>query len=67
MLIVEELPASTKVMESMELYPWHIETKYYKADVGLCATEERTIGDQQFAESVQAFIVHFDTQQVFEI
>ena len=63
-LSVEELPASVHVLEDVYSYPWHIDTKYYTADVLLCTTNDRTIGDKSFAEAVQAFVVMFDSKQV---
>ena len=63
-LSVEELPASVHVLEGVYSYPWHIDTKYYTADVLLCTTDDRTIGDKSFAEAVQAFVVIFDTKEV---
>ena len=66
-LSVEELPASVHVLEDVYSYPWHIDTKYYTADVLLCTTNDRTIGDKSFAEAVQAFVVMFDSKQVWYI
>ena len=61
---MEQLPASVRVLEDVHSYPWHIDTKYYTADVLLCTTNDRTIGDESFAETVQAFVVMFDSKQV---
>jgi len=66
-LSVEELPASVHVVEDVYSYPWHIDTKYYTADVLLCTTNSRTIGDKSFAEAVQAFVVMFDSKEVWYI
>jgi len=63
-LSVEQLPACGHVLEDVCSYPWHIDNKYYTADVLLCTTHNRTIGDKAFAEAVQAFIVVFDSKQV---
>ena len=63
-LSVDELPSPTPRIESIVGYPWSVNTKYYTADIELCTTESRTIGDQQFAESVEAFIAYFDCAQV---
>ncbi|XP_053405580.1 alpha- and gamma-adaptin-binding protein p34-like isoform X2 [Mercenaria mercenaria] len=62
-LKVESLPEGNKVIENIVSYDWRIDTKYYTADVRLCLTKERTIGDEEFAESVQAFVVHFDAEK----
>jgi len=66
-LSIEELPASVHVLEDVYSYPWHIDTKYYTADVLLCTTAGRTIGDKSFAEAVQAFVIMFDSKQVWYI
>ncbi|XP_046366789.2 alpha- and gamma-adaptin-binding protein p34-like [Haliotis rufescens] len=62
-LDTENLPAAQHVTESIKAYDWHIDTKYYTADVSLCTSLKRTIGNQQFATAVQAFIVYFDPKQ----
>jgi len=61
---VDELPSATHVMEGVYSYPWHVDTKYYTADVLLCTTADRTIGDESFAETVQAFVIMFDSTEV---
>ena len=63
-LNVSELPEEKAVVESVVSYDWHIDTKYYAADVLLCTTNARTIGDESFADSVQAFVAYFDSQEV---
>ena len=60
-IIGGDLPNGTHVLEQIESYPWHIDTKYYTADVRLCTTETRTFGDEEFAASVHGFILYFDT------
>ena len=62
---MEELPESVHVLEDVYFYPWHIDTKYYTADVSLCTTADRTIGDKSFAEAVQAFVIIFDSREVW--
>ncbi|CAG5119102.1 unnamed protein product [Candidula unifasciata] len=59
-LKVPELPQPQIVSDHIERYEWSFETKYYSARAHLCTTDVRTIGDQEFAESVQAFIHFFD-------
>ena len=63
-LNISELPKGQAVVESVMSYDWHIDTKYYTADVQLCTTNARTIGDENFADSVQAFVAYFDSQEV---
>lgn len=60
----ETLPDSKHIIEEIIGFDWKIETKYYTADTLLCIAEKRTIGDQAFAERVQAFVVNFDADQV---
>ena len=59
----DSFPVATPMMEDIKAYPWHIDTKYYTADIRLCTTESRTIGDKAFADSVQAVVIHFDTTE----
>lgn len=68
-LQTETLPERKIVIENVVGYDWQISTKYYTADVLLCSTKERTIGDRNFAESVDAFIVYFnaDEESSFEL
>jgi len=40
-----------------DIYPLRLETKYYTSDVGLCVLNSPTIGDQTFAESVEAVVL----------
>lgn len=62
-LQVNELPASNHILENIFSYPWHINTKYYTADINLCITNDRTIGNREFAKSVGAIVITFDTNQ----
>lgn len=62
-LQAEKLPQCEHILENITSYKWSIDTKYYTADVDLCLTMKRTIGDQKFAESVQAFIAYFDAEE----
>ncbi|XP_013792195.1 alpha- and gamma-adaptin-binding protein p34-like isoform X1 [Limulus polyphemus] len=41
----------------------HIDTKYYSADIQLFTTVQKELVNKDFAESVQAAILHFDTSQ----
>jgi hypothetical protein len=62
---VDELPEPTKLEDGINAYPWHIDTKYYTADVNLCSIEKKTLGSEQFAMSVEAVVIHFDSNKVF--
>jgi len=48
-------------VEGIRSYLWHITTKYYEADVHVCAMDERTIANKEFAESVNAVVLYFDS------
>jgi len=60
---VDELPEPTKFEDGIIAYPWHIDTKYYTADVNLCSVEKKTLGSEQFAMSVEAVVMHFDSNK----
>lgn len=59
----DELPEATPVEEGIKAYPWHIDTKYYTADVNLCSVEKKTLGSEQFAVSVEAIVINFDNNR----
>ncbi|XP_067015530.1 alpha- and gamma-adaptin-binding protein p34 [Anabrus simplex] len=59
----DELPDSTLVEEGIRAYPWHIDTKYYTADVNLCSVAKKTLGSEQFAVSVEAVVIKFDNNR----
>ena len=61
---VSKLPEGQQMSDGIVAYPLHIDTKYYTADVCLCTCQDRTIGDEAFADSVQAVVLHIDTRQV---
>lgn len=58
-----ELEGGVNDLENIWHYNWHIDTKYYTADIELCHTSERTIGNTEFAELVQAVIIYFNPNQ----
>ncbi len=64
MLGTPGLPTAKPVLEQIEAYPWHIDTKYYTADINICTTPTRTIGNEEFAENVQGFVLYFDASEV---
>jgi hypothetical protein len=61
---IDELPEPTKLEDGINAYPWHIDTKYYTTDVNLCSVEKKTLGSEQFAMSVEAVVIHFDSNKV---
>ena len=57
---MSELPVPSVTTPEIKSYEWNIDTKYYRTKIHLSTTDKRTIGDQEFAESVEAFIHYFD-------
>ncbi|KAF4530762.1 hypothetical protein B566_EDAN007984 [Ephemera danica] len=57
----ESVPDPTIIEEDIAAYPWHIDTKYYTADIHLCSLAKKTIGSKEFAECVGATIINFDS------
>lgn len=66
-LNVDSLPDGRDIIEKIQAFPWHIDTKYYTADIDICTTDSKTIGNQEFAESVQAVILYFNSKEVRKI
>ncbi|PSN50392.1 Alpha- and gamma-adaptin-binding protein p34 [Blattella germanica] len=60
---VDELPEATQLEDGINAYPWHIDTKYYTTDVNLCSVEKKTLGSEQFAVSVEAVVINFDSNK----
>ncbi|KAK0070252.1 alpha- and gamma-adaptin-binding protein p34 [Biomphalaria pfeifferi] len=59
-----DLPTPKVVCDEIESYEWHFETKYYDTTIQLCTTENRTIGNEDFASSVEAFVHYFDPNSI---
>jgi len=57
---------SEDLLDGIKEYPWFIETKYYEAAIRVCSLEKKTIADQEFADSVEAVVIHFDSFRVRE-
>lgn len=57
---VTDLPKPKVISDQILSYDWKFETKYYRTTIQLCTTDNRTIGDKDFAQSVEAFIHFFD-------
>ncbi|XP_010153666.1 PREDICTED: alpha- and gamma-adaptin-binding protein p34, partial [Eurypyga helias] len=45
----------------VNFYPWTIDNKYYSADIHLCVVPNTFLVTEDIAESVQAFVVYFDS------
>ena len=50
--------------DAVRFYPWTIDNKYYSADINLCVVPNKFLVTAEIAESVQAFVVYFDSTQV---
>jgi len=48
----------------VSFYPWTIDNKYYSADIHLCVVPNTALVTGAIAESVQAFVVYFDSSIV---
>ena len=47
----------------IEAYTWNLDTKYYNTVVRLCAPKHRIVPSQEFADTVEAVILHFDARE----
>ncbi|XP_006001845.1 alpha- and gamma-adaptin-binding protein p34 [Latimeria chalumnae] len=61
---VDELSESTTKTE-VRSYPWKIDNKYYTADINLYIVPNTSLLTAEIAESVQAFVVYFDSSTKF--
>jgi hypothetical protein len=64
MLGVDELPEAIVLDSEIHAYPLLLDTKYYTAYIHLCTMKSQTIGSQDFAESVGAAVIKFDSDNV---
>lgn len=62
-LMMGELPEAGELEKGIVSYPWHIDSKYYKADIQLCSMESKIISSPDFANSVQGVVLYFDSEQ----
>ncbi|XP_034988174.2 alpha- and gamma-adaptin-binding protein p34 [Zootoca vivipara] len=59
-----ELPGDVSTGSGARFYPWTIENKYYSADIHLCVVTNQFLVTAEIAESVQAFLVYFDSTSI---
>ncbi|XP_051012590.1 alpha- and gamma-adaptin-binding protein p34 isoform X2 [Acomys russatus] len=59
----EEPVVETTPSDAVRFYPWTIDNKYYSAEVNLCVVPSRFLVTAEIAESVQAFVLYFDSTQ----
>jgi hypothetical protein len=53
--------------DAVRFYPWTIDNKYYSAEINLCVVPSKFLVTAEIAESVQAFVVYFDSTQVSSV
>ncbi|XP_044923545.1 alpha- and gamma-adaptin-binding protein p34 isoform X2 [Mustela putorius furo] len=59
----EDLVVEAAADDAVRFYPWTIDNKYYSADINLCVVPNKFLITAEIAESVQAFVVYFDSTQ----
>ncbi|XP_016053551.1 PREDICTED: alpha- and gamma-adaptin-binding protein p34 isoform X2 [Miniopterus natalensis] len=59
----EDLVVEATANDAVRFYPWAIDNKYYSADINLCVVPNKFLVTAEIAESVQAFVVYFDSTQ----
>nr|KAF6482812.1 alpha and gamma adaptin binding protein [Rousettus aegyptiacus] len=59
----EDLIVEATSTDAVRFYPWTIDNKYYSADINLCVVPNKFLITAEIAESVQAFVVYFDSTQ----
>ncbi|KAM5292929.1 alpha- and gamma-adaptin-binding protein p34 isoform 1-T1 [Ctenodactylus gundi] len=59
----EDLLVEATSSDAVRFYPWTIDNKYYSADIHLCVVPNKFLITAEIAESVQAFVVYFDSTQ----
>ncbi|XP_059553401.1 alpha- and gamma-adaptin-binding protein p34 isoform X4 [Myotis daubentonii] len=59
----EDLLVEATANDAVRFYPWTIDNKYYSADINLCVVPNKFLVTAEIAESVQAFVVYFDSTQ----
>ncbi|XP_042680133.1 alpha- and gamma-adaptin-binding protein p34 [Centrocercus urophasianus] len=57
----EDLSVGATTTGGVSFYPWTIDNKYYSADIHLCVVPNTALVTGAIAESVQAFVVYFDS------
>ncbi|CAI9176356.1 unnamed protein product [Rangifer tarandus platyrhynchus] len=59
----EDVVVEVTANDAVRFYPWTIDNKYYSADINLCVVPNKFLVTAEIAESVQAFVVYFDSTQ----
>lgn len=64
---IDEVPQSEIIVHdrhNLTVYPWHITTKYYDADINFVELKERDIVSEAFCNSIEAVVIFFDNHNV---
>ncbi|XP_066540367.1 alpha- and gamma-adaptin-binding protein p34 [Hoplias malabaricus] len=61
-LSTSALPEPTKRDDVVVWYPWTINNKYYTANVSLCVVPSPLNMNSEIAQSMQAFLIYFDSK-----
>ncbi|MBZ3879301.1 Alpha- and gamma-adaptin-binding protein p34 [Sciurus carolinensis] len=59
----EDLLVEATSNDTVRFYPWTIDNKYYSENINLCVVPNKFLVTAEIAESVQAFVVYFDSTQ----
>ena len=59
----EDAVVEVTANDAVRFYPWTIDNKYYSADINVCVVPNKFLITAEIAESVQAFVVYFDSTQ----
>ncbi|XP_023568470.1 alpha- and gamma-adaptin-binding protein p34 isoform X2 [Octodon degus] len=59
----EDLLVEVTSNDAVRFYPWTIDNKYYSADINLCVVPNKFLVTPEIADSVQAFVIYFDSSQ----
>ncbi|EHB00804.1 Alpha- and gamma-adaptin-binding protein p34, partial [Heterocephalus glaber] len=59
----ENLLVEVTSKDTVRFYPWTIDNKYYSVDINLCVVSNKFLVTPETADSVQAFVVYFDSSQ----
>ncbi|XP_071449154.1 alpha- and gamma-adaptin-binding protein p34-like [Hetaerina americana] len=57
----DEMPGPQLVGDNIKAFKWSIDTKYYSTDIYLCSMLRKALESQEFAASVEAVIINFDS------
>ncbi|KAJ1072537.1 hypothetical protein K5549_011763 [Capra hircus] len=59
----EDAVVEVTANDAVRFDPWTIDNKYYSADINLCVVPNKFLVTAETAESIQAFVVYFDSTQ----